>query len=99
MAGYADIFAACFAPSMPGVVTATWGNGQSAQVQWFEDVALEDNGLLALQRRQYRMQGLSADLAALERNTTVTVAGVTYRTVTIPLADAFGVSEIYLESL
>ena len=94
-----DAFAACFDPAMPGVVQATWGSGSAAYVQFFADPVLDADGIHAIQRRAYLIQGLATAIGSLARGDTVTVNGQTYRCVTIPLNDGFGVVTLYLEAL
>ena len=94
-----DAFAACFDPAMPGVVQMTWGSGSSAYVQFFADPVLDADGIHAIQRRAYLIQGLATAIGSLARGDTVTVNGQTYRCVTIPLNDGFGVVTLYLEAL
>jgi hypothetical protein len=95
-----DAFAACFDEAMPGVVQMTWGSGSCAHVQFFAEPVMDgDRGLHAIQRREYLIQGLASAIGSLARGDTVTVNGQTYRCVTIPLNDGFGVVTLYLEAL
>jgi hypothetical protein len=92
-----DAFAACFDPAMPGVVQATWGSGSSAYVQFFADPVLDSDGIHAIQRRAYLIQGLASAIGSLSRGDTVTIASQSYRCVTNALNDGFGVVTIHLE--
>jgi hypothetical protein len=90
-------FAACFDPAMPGVVQATWGTGSSAYVQFFADPVLDSDGIHAIQRRAYLIQGLASAIGSLSRGDNITIAGQSYRCVTAALNDGFGVVTIHLE--
>jgi hypothetical protein len=92
-----DAFAACFDPAMPGVVQATWGSGSSAYVQFFADPVMDSDGIHAIQRRAYVVQGLATAIGSLGRGDTITIAGQAYRCVTNALNDGFGVATIHLE--
>ena len=92
-----DAFAACFDPDMPGVVQATWGSGSSAYVQFFADPVMDADGIHAIQRRAYVVQGLATAIGGLGRGDTITIAGQAYRCVTAALNDGFGVITIHLE--
>jgi hypothetical protein len=92
-----DAFAACFDPAMPGVVQMTWGSGSSDYVQFFADPVLDADGIHAIQRRAYLIQGLATAIGSLGRGDTVTLGGQAYRCVTTPLNDGFGVVTIHLE--
>lgn len=95
---YEDLFAPCFDLDMPGTATATWSGG-SAVVQYMAEPELSADGLVSIQRRVTRVKGLASQLAGLARNSTLTVCGKSYRTVSLPLVDGFGVAEIYLEEV
>jgi hypothetical protein len=92
-----DAFAACFDPAMPGVVEATWCGSSSAYVQFFADPVLDSDGIHAIQRRAYLIQGLASAIGSLGRGDTVTIVGQAYRCVTAALNDGFGVVTIHLE--
>ena len=98
----AATFAACFDSAMPGVVTLSWSAGDvatTASVQFFAEPALDSEGYTQIQRRAYRIQGLTSAIGTLRRGDTVTVASQSYRCVSNALDDGFGTSEIYLEAL
>jgi hypothetical protein len=92
-----DAFAACFDPAMPGVVQASWGSGSAAYVQFFADPVLDADGIHAIQRRAYLIQGLATAIGSLGRGDTVTIANQAYRCVTSALNDGFGVVTLHLE--
>jgi hypothetical protein len=101
MAGFADAFAACFDAAMPGVVSMTWVDGEtsaSANVQFFSEPSLDSDGYTQVQRRAYRVQGLTSAIGTLRRGDSVTLASQAYRCVSNALDDGFGVSEIHLET-
>ena len=96
----AATFAACFDADMPGVVTASWVDNkitQHASVQFFTEPAMDSEGYTSIQRRAYRVQGLTSAIGSLSRGDSVTIDGIAYRCVSNALDDGFGVSEIYLE--
>lgn len=91
-------WSACFAPGMPGVVTAALADGGvTVAVQWFDDPALSADGAYRVAARERRMVGLTADLGSVVRGETVTVGGVSYQAVTDAEDDGHGVSTVYLE--
>ncbi|MCO5761380.1 MAG: hypothetical protein NHG36_07700 [Chromatiaceae bacterium] len=92
-------WSALFDPDVPGVVTATWGDGSSAAVHLFIAPEVESDGLSQIQRRVARLHGPTTTLAGLSRNTTLTIAGQSWRAVSQPLANEHGLTQIYLEAL
>lgn len=101
MANFATTFAACFDPAMPGVVTLAWVVDKTpvtASVQFFSEPALDAEGYTQIQRRAYRVQGLTSAIGSLHRGDNVTVGSLSYRCVSNALDDGFGVSEIHLEA-
>jgi hypothetical protein len=99
MSNFADTFAACFSTTMPGVVSMTWHGGEmSASVQYFSEPTLDAEGYTQVQRRAYRVQGLTSAIGGLLRGDVVTIACQDYRCVSNAIDDGFGVSEIHLEA-
>jgi len=92
-------WSALFADDVPGVVTATWGEGASAAVHFFLAPEEEGDGLAQIQRRVARIHGLSPVLAALSRNDAILIDGRTWRAVSQPLANGHGLSQLYLEAV
>lgn len=102
MSAFADAFAACFDASMPGTVSLSWsagGTDYSAWVQFFSEPALDSEGYTQIQRRAYRVLGLTSAIGTLRRGDTVTVATQGYKCVSNALDDGFGIAEIHLEAL
>ena len=92
-------WSALFDPDVPGVVTATWGEGSSVAVHLFLAPEEQSDGLTQVQRRVARLHGPTAALAGLSRNATLTINGQSWRAVSQPLANEHGLTQLYLEAL
>lgn len=103
MSDFLDAFAAAFTDDMPGVVSMSWSSGEGAtafaHVHYFAEMALDSEGYTQIQRRAYRVVGLSAAIGHFRRGDTVNIDGRDYRCVSNANHDGFGVAEIHLESV
>ena len=94
-----DPFLDCFSEDMPGVVTATWTQGQetrSARLHLFAATDMDGDAMRHSQQR-YAAQVPLAWIAGLVQGTPLAIGGVSYTLTAKPIPDGHGVATLILE--
>lgn len=94
-----DLFLDCFSEDMPGVVTATWTQGnqeRSARLHLFAATDMDGDAMRHSQQR-YAAQVPLAWITGLAQGTPLTISGVSYTLTAKPIRDGHGVATLILE--
>lgn len=94
-----DLFLDCFAEDMPGVVTATWVQGEeskSALMHLFAATDMDGDAMRHSQQR-YAAQVPLAWIVGLTQGTPIAIGGTSYTVTAKPISDGHGVATLILE--
>ena len=94
-----DLFLDCFSEDMPGVVTATWMQGQeakSARMHLFAATDMDGDAMRHSQQR-YAAQVPMAWITGLVQGAPLAIGGLSYTLTAKPISDGHGVATLILE--
>lgn len=93
------LFLDCFSEDMPGVVTATWMQGeeeQSVRMHLFAATDMDGDAMRHSQQR-YAAQVPMEWITGLVQGTKLSIDGISYTVTAKPISDGHGVATLMLE--